>query len=403
MRYIVRSQVHCIPGSRRLLYTLLAAPALLLLLSYYTYRSWLPAQYVLTILAALGSTLSSEILHYLTIDEIKDGIFDIILISPISRIRLIVSKLLVPVGIALGITFSFLLLNNLLSARWAFIPWQFSVSSFLLPVFGAVFSALLELLCLLLLRRANTNIHFFILTGCVALMTGLFWLVCENHTFLYAAVSLLLLAAAFWWVYTLLKKRYMVLSGSRHYPLENLFGEGRVSLPGALIRKNLSVIRCHKHFAAKMLFPVFLPLLAGIIARLQGTAVSGLLLMLLFAGIIINADIYLVYYSALYENRNKMDEILSLCHVGSFQRILEKAVSAGVIGSLFCTLIFGLLALVDLFNPVLLLITICSCFLSALLCSAFACRIRSFKAENMQKIIISVLCIGLQVLGVLIL
>ena len=40
--------------------TLLAAPALMLLLSYYSYRSWLPVQYVLTIIAALGSTLSSE-------------------------------------------------------------------------------------------------------------------------------------------------------------------------------------------------------------------------------------------------------------------------------------------------------------------------------------------------------
>ena len=97
MQVFIRTQLLGIRKSKRLMGTLLFAPLLLLFCSYNASNSWIPAEYLMALFAGLISMLSGEILHWLTVDEIKDGIFDIILISPVSRLRILFGKLFVPV------------------------------------------------------------------------------------------------------------------------------------------------------------------------------------------------------------------------------------------------------------------------------------------------------------------
>lgn len=399
MRTFFRAQVLGIPGCRRLLYTLLAAPFLMLLFARYAYRSWLPVQSVLMIIASLGVTLSSEILHFLTIDEIKSGSFDILLISPIRPLRLVLAKLLAPVAFALGLTFVFLLANNLLAPTGMFTAWLFSAGTVLLLVFGAVFSALLEFICLLFIRRDNTNLHFFIIFFCLFVVIGLFLLAEAGYGVPAAVLSLTLLAVPLFLSCRLLEKRCIIYTGSRGVPLPRLFPGKKLAPAGAFFRKNLSAIRCHRHIAVKFVLPVLFPILGGIASCFSETPLSGVFMTALFTGILSNACVYFVYYSALYENQNKMDEILSLLRIGPLRRILEKAVCAGTVCTVLCVPVFFL---VMCFHPISLyaLPVIIACgFLSALLCSALSVRIRSFRGENLYKTLFSVICLGMLVAG----
>ena len=399
MRTFFRAQVLGIPGCRRLLVTLLAAPFLMLLFARFAYRSWLPVQSVLMIIACLGVTLSSEILHFLTIDEIKSGSFDILLISPIRPLRLVLAKLLAPVAFALALTFAFLLANNLLAPTGMFTAWPFSAGTVLLLVFGAVFSALLEFICLLFIRRDNTNLHFFIIFFCLFVIAGLFLLAEIGYGVLSAVLSAVLLAVPLFLACRLLEKRCIVYTGSRGVPLPRLFPDRKLEQAGAFFRKNLSAIRCHRHIAAKLVFPVLLPVLGAVASFFSENPLSGVFMTALFTGILTNACVYFVYYSALYENRGGMDEILSLLRVGPLRRILEKAACGGIVSAALCVPVF---LLVICFFPLrwtaLPVLVLCG-FLAALLCSVLSARVRSFRGENLYKTLFSGICLVLLVAG----
>ena len=399
MRTFFRAQVLSIPGCRRLLVTLLAAPFLMLLFARFAYRSWLPVRTVLMIIACLGVTLSSEILHFLTIDEIKSGSFDILLISPIRPLRLVLAKLLAPVAFALALTFAFLLANNLLAPTGMFTAWPFSAGTVLLLVFGAVFSALLEFICLLFIRRDNTNLHFFIIFFCLFVIAGLFLLAETGYGVLSAVLSAVLLAVPLFLACRLLEKRCIVYTGSRGVPLPRLFPDQKLEQAGAFFRKNLSAIRCHRHIATKLVFPVLLPVLGAVASFFSENPLSGVFMTALFTGILTNACVYFVYYSALYENRGGMDEILSLLRVGPLRRILEKAACGGMVSAALCVPVFLLVLCFFPLRWTALPVMILCGFIAALLCSVLSAWVRSFRGENLYKTLFSGICLVLLVAG----
>lgn len=402
MSFLLRTQLQGIGRSKRLLGTLLIAPALLLFCSYNAANSWMPAQMILAMFAALTAMLSSEVLHWLVIDEIKDGLFDIFLISPISRIKILLCKLAVPTAVGILFSIASLLLNNFLAYYDHFTVWIFSLSSCFFLVFAAIFSALSEFISLLIARRNNTNIHFLLLAGSIFLMLWLYSLIESSLAIFYAsAVLLLLIVGAV--SFLLLKLRYQITAGGSGYTFPHLFGDSKIGLFGAFFRKNISIIRFGKHTWVQFLISFLSPLLLCAAASTQTSIPVNRVLLLLFSPIVAVTHIYFVFYSSLYENRNHIKEILQIRGISSRKIIMEKAATSGIYSSVLCTVSFLIIYSFVRCSMILLPITIINAFLSALLCSVYSCNICSFKAENIHKVAISFISLLLPCLALVLL
>ena len=56
---------------------------------------------------------------------------------------------------------------------------------------------------------------------------------------------------------------------------------------------------------------------------------------------IIDCQYFFIFYSSLFENRNKVNEILKIGNISAVKMVLEKTVSVGIISSVMCILCFA--------------------------------------------------------------
>lgn len=180
------------------------------------------------------------------------------------------------------------------------------------------------------------------------------------------------------------------------YCLPCLFGNSKCSTFGAFFRKNLSMIRHGKFTLLQFVLAMVSPVLFGIVANSLESMPIVIIEVLLLSAIPSVTNIYFIFYSSLFENRNKVNEILQIRNFSFAKRVTEKAVSAGIVSSVLCTVSFFIITIFFTSNFVLLLLTIINCFISSILCSFYSCNIHSFKAENVHKSVISFISIALQ-------
>lgn len=138
------------------------------------------------------------------------------------------------------------------------------------------------------------------------------------------------------------------------------------------------------------------PVLVGCIAFFVEYAKLKPIMILAFAAIPSVVNIYLIFYSSLYENRSKVTEILSINGIGVFHRIAEKALSAWFVSCVLCTVSFFAANFFCALNPVTLLGTLGANLVSASICSMCFCKIASFKGEYIYKTLISLAVVVLQ-------
>lgn len=395
MNTIIYTQLLGIWKSKRLLVTILFAPAFLLFCSYYAINSWLPVELVLAMFAALVSMLSSEILHWLTIDEIKDGLFDIILVSPFPRFIMLLSKVIFPIVCGTTLSVVSLIINNFLFSYGHFSYWNFSFASFVFLFFVATFSALLEFISLLIIRKRDMNIHFFLLSGSIFLMIWVYNLISKNLVLFYFAIIFLVILSIFSALF-LMSRRYQIIMKGSEYFFSTLYGDNKISMFGAFFRKNFSIIRCRKAIFIQSVIAVMSPMLLGEFEHTQDLPYIDLIVALLLAAIPSVINIYIVFYSTLSENRNKVNEILQIQNVTATKRGLEKAASAGIISSVLCILSFLLSMFFYEYDLYIIVLTIINCFISAIICSFYSRRISSFRLENIHKTVISLISILFQ-------
>ncbi len=395
MTFFIHTQLYGIGTSKRLLCTLLFAPALLLFCSYYAVNSWIDGRLVLALFAALTAMLSSEILHWLTIDEIKDGLFDIVLISPIPRFQILLNKIIVPTICGITLAVISLWINNFLSSYYRFVNWDFSFATCSFLLFAAVFSALLEFISLLIIRGNNTNIHSVLLAVGLFPMLWIYDLISKNILLFYVVIIILTLLAV-GISFILLKRRHQVSMNGSGYCFPGLFGNSKTSVFGAFLRKNLSMIRYGRFTLLQFVIAAAVPILFVAIADVRSFLSVNTITVLLLSAIPSVCNIYFVFYSSLFENRNKVNEILQIQNVTALKMIIEKAVSAGIISSLLCSVSIAAISLFYICDAFLLPLTAVNCFISAIICSFYSQKIDSFKAENIHKSVISFISIMLQ-------
>ncbi len=394
MIYIIKTQLIRIIRSKKLVGTLLFAPALFLFCSFNADNANFSASYVLILFAGLIAMLSSEILHWLTIDEIKDGIFDIMLISPLPKWRLLISKLFVPAATGAGMAFFTLFLNNLITRYFHFAVWQFSMWTTVLLLFSACFFAVLEFITLLITRKRNTSLHFFLLALGACATMGLFYLIELHAYYVFIAIITVLLASGVYALFRLLKSNQRIISDKQRYVFPNLYSAANLSPLRALFGKNLSVLRLYRFSALQLVTATLAPVLVACLAFLQPNLPFDIFLIFSFAAIPCVSNIYLVFYSFLYENRSKANDMLRIIGVTPIGSIAEKAVAAWIVS---CALCVGCCMATSLFRPLsirALLLMLAGSFVSSLICGILSFKVNSFKGENIYKALISVIVLA---------
>lgn len=394
MIYAIKTQLIGIIRSKKLVCTLLFAPVIFLFCSFNAENANFPASYVLILFAGLITMLSSEILHWLTIDEIKDGIFDIMLISPLPKWRLLISKLFVPAATGAGMAFFTLFLNNLITRYFHFAVWQFSMWTTVLLLFSACFFAVLEFITLLITRKRNTSLHFFLLALGACATMGLFYLIELHAYYVFIAIITVLLASGVYALFRLLKSNQRIISDKQRYVFPNLYSAANLSPLRALFGKNLSVLRLYRFSALQLVTAALAPVLVACLAFLQPNLPFDIFLIFSFAAIPCVSNIYLVFYSFLYENRSKANDMLRIIGVTPIGSIAEKAVAAWIVS---CALCIGCCIATSLFLPLsirALLLMLASNFVSSLICGILSFKVNSFKGENIYKALISVIVLA---------
>lgn len=394
MIYAIKTQLIGIIRSKKLVCTLLFAPVIFLFCSFNADNANFSASYVLILFAGLIAMLSSEILHWLTIDEIKDGIFDIMLISPLPKWRLLISKLFVPAATGAGMAFFTLFLNNLLAMYFHFAVWQFSAWTTVLLLFSACFFAVLEFITLLITRKRNTNLHFFLLALGACATMGLFYLIELHAYYVFIAIITVLLASGVYALFRLLKSNQRIISDKQRYAFPNLYSAANLSPLRALFGKNLSVLRLYRFSALQLVTAALAPVIVACLAFLQPNLPFDIFLIFSFAAIPCVSNIYLVFYSFLYENRSKANDMLRIIGVTPIGSIAEKAVAAWIVS---CALCVGCCMATSLFRPLSirsLLLMLASNFVSSLICGILSFKVNSFKGENIYKALISVIVLA---------
>lgn len=91
-----------------------------------------------------------------------------------------------------------------------------------------------------------------------------------------------------------------------------------------MVRKNISIFRLYKHSLLQLVIAMCVPVLVGCIAFFVEYAKLKPIMILAFAAIPSVVNIYLIFYSSLYENRSKVTEILSINGIGVFIELPKK-------------------------------------------------------------------------------
>ncbi len=397
MKALIFAQLIGIRQSKKLFFTFAVAPLLLLFCSYHATDSWMGPKYVLAMFAVLNAMLSSEIMHWLTIDEIKDGLFDIILLSPLSKEEILLGKLCIPSLGGVAFSFGSLVLNNILTMWFPFARWQFTIGTSLLLLFSCIASCLVEFIVLMVLRRKNTNIHFFVIAIGMLFSLWMYYLL-ENsfHWFLFLTISTTFLLALL--ALQCVNQKSQMIRAKNEILLQRLYSKSPTTPLGGMVRNNLSVLRLHRysflHLCTAMLSPIVIAFFCNRTPEIPSEAAitAGM------ASIAATVNIYLVYYALLYENRQGIWNILRVAGCTARFRFLEKTLSAGVLSSLLSVVSFcGIAIIHGEVHVKIAVLTVMNCFLSAIFTSACFCKVNTFKTQNIAKIIISISSILLQI------
>ena len=398
MKALIFAQLTGIRQSKKLLFTFVVAPLLLLFCSYHATNSWMGSEYVLAMFAILNAMLSSEIMHWLTIDEIKDGLFDIILLSPLSRGEILLGKLCIPFIVGNAFSFGSLIINNVLSKWFPFVPWHFTIGTSILLVFSCVAACLVEFIVLMILRRKNTNIHFFVIAIGMLFSLWMYYLLVLEKTlnwfaFLIISIPLLLTLLS---IQCLKKKSQIMLAKNSHF-IQRLYSKSPTTPLGGMARNNLSVLRLYKHSILHLCLATLSPIVVTFFCAQAPEIPTEPLIAIAMASITASVNTYLVYYALLYENRQEIGNVLRVAGYTVGFRFLEKLLSAGGLSSLLSVVSFcGIAIIQGKLNVIITVLTVVNCFLSAICSSICLFRVHTFKSENIVKVMISIISILLQ-------
>ena len=403
MNSLIYAQIKQINHSKFLLVELMISPLVLLFFSYNCNNSWLLSPSCMVLMgAALIATLSSEILHIVTVDEMKNGTFDIILISQIKPIEIIVGKIVLSVTTTTLIAFVSIIINNILSFNYKFHMINIRCEVIILVLTVALFCGLAELISLLLCRRQNKVVHSYILVaGILFALVFIYLMDRELHTIL-AVLNVMVFLFEILIILCLLGKKYQVFKSERML-FASIFNKGNNIQLEIFIKKNILALRLQNNALLKIIIVILLPIIGAILCYYNKNISGESVFALSVASMQTFFVVCLILNTYICENSNNIGEVLQVAGKKSGYRIFEKCLTVTFVTSIvaLCDYICINVFLVNI-SIACILYTILNNFIISLICANCCKNVRQYKYVEQFKLVISVICIFFQSLGLII-
>lgn len=211
-----------------------------------TTKPLIPLEMFIIPASIFSACFAGELLYFFTINELKQKIFDIFLVSKVKIMQLILCKTIVPILIASICAILSIVANNFLvelSANYDLIPSKVSFINIFIVILGAVISSLIELIVLLISKNKtnNSSLHTFTL-----FISFVFIVILYTLNFLFGlivfSISIIgtlgvLLGVTYYLINYFSKKTYY----KKKRKVFSLFKSNEYSCSSALLRKEIVV------------------------------------------------------------------------------------------------------------------------------------------------------------------
>ena len=397
LKSLIYAQAKQIGKSKFLVIELFFSPLLFLFISYNRNNSLtFSSQVVISFGILLLATLGSEILNLITVDEIKDGIFDIILISTTNKVKILFGKIVIPVLGVLSIICISILLNNALTLKYHFEIIKLDLNMMYLILMTTLFSCFLEFISLLYLRRRDKAIHAYVIWLGMIFSAIFLFLSYKKMYILFYVFSLFIIISEMVVILILLTRKYQLVKTRRLY-FSSIFDDYDKWGISLFIRKNISALRLGNKAIGKLFIATILPVLGAILCKNNETISNEFVFLLSVTSVQVFFVTYFILFTNICENRNNIKEILLVAQKGRYHGVIEKSISSGFILTLICLVNYIIInILLYKINIGCILYTTLNNFLSAIVCSICFRNVNQYRYVEQLKIFISVLCIAMQ-------
>lgn len=205
-------------------------------------RPLIPIQYLIIPASILTACFGGELVYFFTINEIKQRIFDVFLISKIGRLQLLLCKIAFPFLYSFLLALLSIVINNIVAMllpHYGFVSGLLSFETIALFISGATISSLIQFGAIMIIGELNDHLHTFTLFMSFLLLISIY------------AANLILAVSAFFVIITaiivvLILLNYSLINLYRqktlfreHNNQKSIFPDRNISDISALLRKEI--------------------------------------------------------------------------------------------------------------------------------------------------------------------
>ena len=330
-------------------------PIIMRLVLTYKFEPILPLIFVMPFCVFYVAMLGSEFLYISLAEEIKFNTLDIMLISPFSKNKIIISKSMIPFFVTLFIVFASIFLHditsNILNIKDSFS--LLSLSNIIIVLVAITCSILGEWLCLLSVKNYSNDSHTKGMIISTVIMIGLFYLMNKFSLTVFIVISIIVIILEVMLVLKLLsiKSKHTVLK----LYFQSCFNKKKLSKTYCLILRELSEFRNIKRPIMKLVLTSFLLLIYYILPFVKKDIPFSLFI---FWGLLYMPCSYFIntilFPTVAYDHIYKMNQIYRVAKINEYYIAVIKIIVTFVLTIIMTLFMFIALLIIGTYTSLLL-------------------------------------------------
>lgn len=271
---------------------------------FLTFKPIIPLQLAMQIMMLFVAMLGSEFLYISLIDEIVYNGLDILLISPISKSKILFFKSLFPLLLTITITFGSIFIHDYIKISSCVL---FNTQNILFLIIATILSIFGEWLCLLIIDEYNVNNHSLLMIVSYGIVICLFYLQNYISFLLYAFIIGIILIVYYFILLKLLKLKNSNKI-NKHY-FSNFYSNKKMNFFKIEFLRMICELRKTEYLFLKSIVLLFLPIIYLCAVFFQIMKPNNLILWLLIFLYISTYMSKIVFPSYVNDTLNKIEII----------------------------------------------------------------------------------------------
>lgn len=291
------------------------------------FKPIIPLQLAMQMMMLFVAMLGSEFLYISLIDEIMYNGLDILLISPISKSKILFFKGLFPLVLTIIITFGSIFIHDYLKISSCVL---FNAQNFLILITAIILSIFGEWLCLLMVDEYNVNNHSILMIVSYGIVICLFYLQSYISFLIYAFIIGIILIVYYFVLLNLLKLKSS--NKVNKYYFSNFFSNKKMNFFKIEFLRMICELRKTDYLFFKSVILLFLPIIYMCAVTFQIMRPNVLMLWLLIFLYISTYMNKIVFPSYVNDVLNKIEIIRFIAGMKPYFYFYINALLIGLIG-----------------------------------------------------------------------